>query len=113
MCAPNLKDASRAVLESWKEKFEAKAVSMVISGHHSAQPRGGKSAQCNIIILCFKCPQQEHRLDDCVSFSGLCQKPGNTSKFWTLPVLSGCGKCVCGHVCYALVGFLTRLQFIF
>uniref|UniRef100_A0A8C5A1X5 UDP-GlcNAc:betaGal beta-1,3-N-acetylglucosaminyltransferase-like 1 n=1 Tax=Gadus morhua TaxID=8049 RepID=A0A8C5A1X5_GADMO len=53
-------DASRAVLESWKEKFEAKAVSMVISGHHSAQPRGVGYAKNQAIrqssgrYLCFQ-----------------------------------------------------------
>ncbi|CAL8354729.1 unnamed protein product [Boreogadus saida] len=53
-------DASRAVLESWKEKFEAKAVSMVISGHHSAQPRGVGYAKNQAICqssgryLCFQ-----------------------------------------------------------
>ncbi|CAL8285546.1 unnamed protein product [Arctogadus glacialis] len=53
-------DASRAVLESWKETFEAKAVSMVISGHHSAQPRGVGYAKNQAICqssgryLCFQ-----------------------------------------------------------
>ncbi|KAG7270767.1 hypothetical protein CRUP_019407 [Coryphaenoides rupestris] len=53
-------DDSRAVVESWKEKFEAKGVSMVISGHHSAQPRGVGYAKNQAIAqssgryLCFQ-----------------------------------------------------------
>uniref|UniRef100_A0A4W5K8J5 Glycosyltransferase 2-like domain-containing protein n=1 Tax=Hucho hucho TaxID=62062 RepID=A0A4W5K8J5_9TELE len=35
-------DGSRAIVEGWRERLERRGVSMVISGHDSAQPRGGK-----------------------------------------------------------------------
>ncbi|XP_041694970.1 UDP-GlcNAc:betaGal beta-1,3-N-acetylglucosaminyltransferase-like protein 1 isoform X2 [Coregonus clupeaformis] len=33
-------DGSRAIVEGWRERLERRGVSMVISGHDSAQPRG-------------------------------------------------------------------------
>ncbi|KAJ3614884.1 hypothetical protein NHX12_018453 [Muraenolepis orangiensis] len=48
------------MMESWKEKFEVKGISMVISGHHSAQPRGVGYAKNQAIsqssgsYLCFQ-----------------------------------------------------------
>jgi hypothetical protein len=35
-------DGSRAIVEGWRERLERRGVSMVISGHDSAQPRGGE-----------------------------------------------------------------------
>lgn len=41
VCVCGLKDDSRAVLERWRGKLEAKGISLVICGHSSKQPRGG------------------------------------------------------------------------
>lgn len=53
-------DDSRDVVESWREKLEAKGISLVISGHSSAQPSGVGYAKNKAIcqshgqFLCFQ-----------------------------------------------------------
>lgn len=53
-------DDSRAVVESWRERLEKRGVSMVISGHNSAQPRGVGFAKNRAVAqscgrhLCFQ-----------------------------------------------------------
>lgn len=37
----SLQDDSMAVVEGWRERLEARGISLVTSGHKSAQPRGG------------------------------------------------------------------------
>ncbi|XP_075896097.1 queuosine-tRNA galactosyltransferase [Nelusetta ayraudi] len=53
-------DDSRNVVEGWREKLEAKGISLVMSGHSSAQPRGVGYAKNKAICqsrgqcLCFQ-----------------------------------------------------------
>ncbi len=42
VCLCVLQDDSRKVVEGWRERLEARGISVVISGHNSAQPRGGQ-----------------------------------------------------------------------
>ena len=39
VCSPQ--DDSMAVVEGWRDKLEARGILLVMSGHNSAQPRGG------------------------------------------------------------------------
>uniref|UniRef100_A0A8C7N0Q5 UDP-GlcNAc:betaGal beta-1,3-N-acetylglucosaminyltransferase-like 1 n=1 Tax=Oncorhynchus kisutch TaxID=8019 RepID=A0A8C7N0Q5_ONCKI len=53
-------DGSRAIVEGWRERLERRGVSMVISGHDSAQPRGVGHAKNQAVsqssgkYLCFQ-----------------------------------------------------------
>ncbi|XP_045565846.1 queuosine-tRNA galactosyltransferase isoform X2 [Salmo salar] len=53
-------DSSRAIVEGWRERLERRGVSMVISGHDSAQPRGVGHAKNQAVsqssgtYLCFQ-----------------------------------------------------------
>ncbi|XP_053192169.1 UDP-GlcNAc:betaGal beta-1,3-N-acetylglucosaminyltransferase-like protein 1 [Scomber japonicus] len=53
-------DDSRKVVEGWRDRLEARGISMVISGHNSAQPRGVGYAKNKAIYqscgryLCFQ-----------------------------------------------------------
>ncbi|XP_042173408.1 UDP-GlcNAc:betaGal beta-1,3-N-acetylglucosaminyltransferase-like protein 1 isoform X6 [Oncorhynchus tshawytscha] len=45
-------DGSRAIVEGWRERLERRGVSMVISGHDSAQPRGVGHAKNQAVSRC-------------------------------------------------------------
>ncbi|XP_028828211.1 queuosine-tRNA galactosyltransferase isoform X1 [Denticeps clupeoides] len=53
-------DGSRALIESWRESFEKRGVSVVISGHNSAKPKGVGFAKNQAVsqssgrYLCFQ-----------------------------------------------------------
>lgn len=38
------KDDSRKMVEGWREMLEVRGISLIISGHNSAQPKGGQAS---------------------------------------------------------------------
>ncbi|KAM9492926.1 queuosine-tRNA galactosyltransferase isoform 5-T10 [Salvelinus alpinus] len=83
-------DGSRAIVEGWRERLEKRGVSMVISGHDSAQPRGVGHAKNQAVsqssgtYLCFQdaddvmMPQRIHLQYEACLFNSVYTSHGPT-----------------------------------
>lgn len=60
------KDKSRAIIEKWKVKLEDSGISVVIGGHDSPSPRGGRCHDAaeseDAVRSCRSAPDEYHRM---------------------------------------------------
>lgn len=53
------KDDSRKMVEGWREMLEVRGISLIISGHNSAQPKGGQASLQLLVTVPASQPVKE------------------------------------------------------